>query len=255
VTDPIAVAARALSGRGDILVFTGAGISTESGIPDFRGPEGLWTLMDPAEWTIERYVESAETRKASWRRRVGGRRAEHEPNDGHRAITALWRSGRSVGCITQNIDGLHRRAGLPAEALVELHGNTDETVCLACGAVFPTDAVAARVEAGEDDPSCEVCGGILKVSVVLFGEPLPVTELMRARDMADRAEAVIAAGSTLSVFPASQFPLDVAMRGKPFIIVNVGDTDLDDLATVVIAEPTGTALPRLVAALGIERAD
>jgi len=255
VTDPIAEAARVLEGCSDILVFTGAGISTESGIPDFRGPEGLWKQTDPAEWTIDRYVESPETRKASWRRRIEARRSEPQPNAGHRAITALWRSGRSVGCITQNIDGLHRRAGLPQEALVELHGNTDETVCLACGTVFATDAVAARVDAGEDDPSCEVCGGILKMSVVLFGEMLPVGELARAREMTDRAEAVIAAGSTLSVFPAAQFPLDVTMRGRPLIIVNVGRTDMDGDATVVIDEQTGTGLPRLMAAMGIDPTD
>ncbi len=250
--DPIADAARALAACTDILVFTGAGISTESGIPDFRGPQGLWTRMDPAEWTIDRYVESEDTRKASWRRRIDTRRVEPEPNAGHRAVTALWRSGRSVGCITQNIDGLHRRAGLPPEALVEVHGNTDETVCLACGATFTTDDVAARVDGGEEDPSCEVCGGILKVSVVLFGEMLPVRELARAQDMADRADAVVVAGSTLSVYPAAQYPLDAAMRGVPFVIVNVGPTELDDLATVVVPAQTGTALPRLVAAMGID---
>ncbi|OFW67133.1 MAG: hypothetical protein A2Z12_03635 [Actinobacteria bacterium RBG_16_68_21] len=250
--DPITAAARVFAGRSRLLIFTGAGISTESGIPDFRGPNGLWARIDPAEFTIDRYLASRKTRAASWRMRADSGTLDAQPNDGHRAVTALWRTGRTAGCITQNIDGLHQKAGLPPAAVVELHGNATQTECLSCRRRQPTAAIAARVAAGEADPPCRDCGGILKIRVVLFGELLPEDELDRAAEMTAVADGVIAIGSTLSVYPAAGIPLEVVGRGHPLVIINQGPTELDDLAEVIIDEPAGTALPRLVAALGVD---
>ena len=248
--DPIDAAARALAGRTNVLVFTGAGISTESGIPDFRGPGGLWTMIDPDQFTIDRYVASRATRVAWWQLRFGDTQVlDARPNDGHRAVTALWRSGRLAGCVTQNIDGLHQKAGTPPEVVIELHGNVNETVCLTCEMRQPTVDVARRVAAGDQDPACTSCGGILKTAVVFFGELLPKHELERAANLVDVADAVLAVGSTLSVFPASSIPLEVVTRGHPLVIVNEGGTEFDDLADVVVSARAGTALPRLVEAL------
>ncbi|MDP2624096.1 MAG: Sir2 family NAD-dependent protein deacetylase [Actinomycetota bacterium] len=247
--DPVSSAAQALAGCRRILAFTGAGISTESGIPDFRGPEGLWTKVDPEEFTYSRYLESSETRRTSWRMRAESRVFEAEPNPAHRAIVDLWGIGRLLACITQNIDGLHQRAGLPDEAVIELHGNARETVCIACGDRQATASVIERVVSGESDPTCRDCGGILKAAVVFFGEAMPREELMRAALATSEADAVLAVGSTLSVFPAASFPIEVVEGGHPMVIVNRGPTELDDLATVIVDGAAGEILPMLVAEL------
>jgi NAD-dependent deacetylase len=245
----LAAAVAALEGRERILVFTGAGISTESGIPDFRGPDGVWTKVDPAEFTIDRYLQNPDTRRRSWQMRLEGGALQAKPNRAHRAVVDLWKTGRMVGCVTQNIDGLHQRAGLPEETVVELHGNLHHTRCLRCGDRQPTAEVAARVQAGDHDPACMLCGGILKTDVVLFGEMLPAAASDYAFRLAGRADAVVAVGSTLSVFPAAYVPLQVAEAGHPLVIVNLGPTEFDALATVCIDAPAGKALPALVAAL------
>jgi NAD-dependent deacetylase len=232
-----------------LLVFTGAGISTESGIPDFRGPDGVWTKVDPEEFTYSRYLENPETRRASWRMRTASGVLGAAPNEAHRAIVDLWRADLVVGCITQNIDGLHQAAGLPADAVIELHGNAHETLCLSCGDVQATAIVAERVSSGEDDPTCLLCGGILKVAVVFFGEPMPRRELMRASIAAGDADGVIAIGSTLSVFPAASFPIEVVEAGYPMVIINRGPTELDDLASVIVEGAAGEVLPGLVSNL------
>jgi NAD-dependent deacetylase len=245
--DPIRRAITALTGRTNVLVFTGAGISTESGIPDFRGPDGVWTRVDPAEFTYQRYVDRAETRKASWRHRAASHVLDAEPNDAHRAVVTLWEANRVVGCVTQNIDGLHQRAGLPDDAVVELHGNAHNTICLGCGGLVATRDVMARVEGGDEDPLCLGCGGILKADVVFFGEDMPVLELARSHDMAAAADAALVVGSTLSVFPAAYVPLAVVEAGHPMVIVNQGATEFDELAEVTVDMPAGEALPRIVA--------
>jgi len=232
-----------------ILVFTGAGISTESGIPDFRGPQGVWMTVDPDEFTLDRFLNYPETRRRSWQMRMNTSALDAQPNPAHRAVADLWRAGRMVGCVTQNIDGLHQKAGLPEEAVAELHGNAHTTVCLGCGDRQPTTAVLCRVEAGEGDPSCLLCGGILKTDVVYFGEPLPAEAWDRAEEMAQQADAVVSVGSTLTVLPACYVPHGVALRGHPFVILNMGPTDFDHLATARIEAPAGQALPALVTAL------
>lgn len=241
----IELAIEALGTCRDVLLFTGAGISTDSGIPDFRGPNGVWKTLDPADFTLERYVADPEIRRRSWSIRSASGVLEAMPNDGHFAITALWEAGRLAACVTQNIDGLHQRAGLPDETVIELHGNVHTTRCLRCARRWPTGAVLARVTSGDGDPHCEECGGILKVDVILFGESMPEGVMERAISATLRADAVIAVGSTLSVYPAAYVPLTAVEQGIPVIIINQGPTDLDRLATVKVAAPAGGTLRHL----------
>jgi NAD-dependent deacetylase len=257
VSDPFDAAVRALVDRTRILVFTGAGISTESGIPDFRGPQGIWTRIDPDEYTFSRYVSDPAFRRDSWGRRFDSPFVGAEPNRGHRAVVDLWRSGRSVGCVTQNVDGLHVKGGLPSATVAELHGNASRIGCISCGDEPPLASVRERWGSGEADPACQHCTGILKPKIVFFGEDLPREAMNRAADMVHEADAVLVVGSTLSVYPAAFIPLDVVDRGNPMVIINQGRTDHDALATARVDGPAGTVLPALVAAITNEplRAD
>lgn len=230
-------------------MFTGAGISTESGIPDFRGPDGVWTRVDPDEFTIDRYLERRETRVASWRNRGESGVLDAIPNPGHEALVRLWEAGKMLGCVTQNIDGLHQAAGLPEETVVELHGNARHTICTGCRLRSDTTEIIARVDAGDDDPHCDRCASPLKVDVVFFGEAMPVDAMLRSHDLADRADAVIVIGSTLSVFPAAYIPLAVVDNGHPMVIVNRGATEFDRLATATVEAAAGEALPAIVAGI------
>jgi NAD-dependent deacetylase len=245
----LAAAARVLAGKERILVFTGAGVSTDSGIPDFRGPGGVWTRVDPAEFTFSRFVESAETRRRSWQMRAESGVLDAEPNSAHHALVALWESGRMLAVVTQNIDGLHHKAGLPRHAVVELHGNARQTVCLGCRAKTATADVLARVAAGEADPHCRRCGGILKPDVVLFEEAMPVVETDRAMHLAYDCDVVLSVGSTLGVFPAAYVPIRAVETGAPLVIVNRGPTELDELAHVRVEGSAGEVLPALVEAV------
>lgn len=238
-----------LAGRERILVFTGAGISTESGIPDFRGPSGVWKTANPDDFTLANYLRDPEFRRGAWKRRFDSPLRHARPNAGHTAVADLWRSGSMIGCVTQNIDGLHQEAGLPPDAVVELHGNRTGIRCVECGTEPDPDGVEARWRDGEADPSCDVCGGILKTKIVMFGELLPPLAMQTASDWTAVADAVVVVGSTLSVYPAAALPLEVAARGKPMVIVNEGPTDHDDLAAIKLEGKAGTVLPRLVAML------
>lgn len=242
----VAVAADLLADRRRILVFTGAGISTESGIPDFRGPNGLWTKVDPEDFTIGRYLESEEVRIRSWANRFSTRSGPFEPNDAHHAVARLWESGRMIGCITQNVDGLHQAGGLPDDAIAELHGNGRTVACVDNGHAADRTDVEERWRKGEPDPRCTVCGSILKVGVVFFGELLPEAAIARADGFTAQADAVVAIGSTLAVYPAAFYPLEVASRAEPFVIVNRGETEMDGVATVRIEGDAGTVVPELV---------
>lgn len=232
-----------------ILVFTGAGISTESGIPDFRGPNGLWRNVEPEDYTLSRYLESSELRERNWNRLFDPNRPRFEPNPAHTAIATFWDLDRMIGCVTQNIDGLHQAGGLPDDAVAELHGNSRGIRCLDCGAEPFPPKIKRRWSNGETDPKCRACGGILKATVVYFGEPLPIATVARAAAWADEADAVIAVGSTLSVYPAADVPLMVAKRARPYIIVNEGPTDHDEIATVRIEGRAGETLPDLLSRL------
>jgi NAD-dependent deacetylase len=242
----IEAAAHLLSTKERILVFTGAGISTESGIPDFRGPDGVWTRVDPAEFTYSRFVENPDTRRHSWEMRRDSGILDADPNSAHFALVDLWATGRMLAVVTQNIDGLHRSAGLPDHAVVELHGNAHLTVCIECRVKVPTREVLSRVAAGDTDPSCLVCGGILKPDVVLFEEAMPVLETDRAMHLAYDADAVISIGSTLGVYPAALVPMRAVETGADLIIINQGATELDGLADVLIDGTAGEVIPALV---------
>lgn len=245
----LAPALAALEGRHRILVFTGAGVSTESGIPDFRGPEGLWTKLDPDDFTFDRYVGDRTFRRETWERRFESPFLGAEPNAAHHAVVRLHEAGLAVGTVTQNVDGLHRKAGLPAPSLVEIHGNAEQVHCIACGAEPSLAEVRRRWEAGDPDPACETCGGVLKTKIVFFGEEMPEKEMARAWVMVGEADAVLVIGSTLSVYPAAHVPLEVVGRGEPMVIVNRGGTDHDRLASVKLEGGSGEIVPPLVDAL------
>lgn len=232
-----------------ILVFTGAGISTESGIPDFRGTEGIWTKFSPEDFMIDRYLGERSVRVRAWATRFPKMFGNAEPNDAHLAVARLWESGRLIGCVTQNIDGLHQAGGLPQVAIAELHGNADGIACVQCGAPHRPAEIEQRWNSGDVDPRCDHCGGILKSTIVFFGEILPDHEVALANKWASDADAVIAVGSSLSVYPAAYVPLDVASRGAPFVIINNSPTELDSVASIRLDGMAGTLLSQLVDAI------
>lgn len=250
MTDPVAEAAAVLKQAEQILVFSGAGLSTESGIPDFRGPDGLWTKVDPDDFNIDRYVKSRDLRVQGWRMHIDGElwgaRSAVRPNRGHMAIVRLNEVGRLAGVVTQNVDGLHYKSGLDDDMVAELHGNVRYSHCMTCGTNWPTETVLAWVEAGADDPTCPECGGIVKTDTVMFGEMLPEQEVRQASLFLAMADAVIAVGSTISVWPAAEIVMKAGIQGKPIVVINKGDTEADHLAAVKIDAPIGEALPDLV---------
>ncbi|MEW1640755.1 MULTISPECIES: Sir2 family NAD-dependent protein deacetylase [unclassified Streptomyces] len=234
-----------------VALLTGAGISTDSGIPDYRGPNGLWREDPEAEKlvTYEYYMGDPEIRRRSWQLRRRTHALGAEPNAAHRAVVELERSGVPVRVVTQNVDGLHQLAGLPARKVLELHGTAREFTCTRCHARGPMADALARVEAGEDDPGCLVCGGILKSATVYFGERLDPVVLGEAAAVTQACQVFIAVGSTLQVHPAAGLAGVAVDHGARLVIVNAEATPYDDLADEVVREPIGTALPRLLRGL------
>ncbi len=231
-----------------IVVVTGAGISTESGIQDFRGPQGLWTKNPGAEKmaTLQNYVAEPETRRRAWRNRLESPVWNAQPNEGHRALVRLEQSGRLHLLITQNVDGLHAAAGTSLERLVEIHGNVREVTCLDCGERAPMERALARVRAGEEDPPCRSCGGILKSATISFGQNLVAEDLRRAERAAQECDLLFAIGSTLSVYPAAAVVPIAKRAGARIVILNAEPTEMDELADAVIRGQIGQVLPRLV---------
>jgi NAD-dependent protein deacetylase/lipoamidase len=231
-----------------ITALTGAGISTESGIPDFRGPQGVWTKNPGAEKmaTLSHYVADPETRRRAWRHRLESPAWKAEPNDGHRALVRLERAGKLHMLITQNVDGLHLAAGTSPERLVEIHGSMREVVCLDCGERAPMERALARVQAGEDDPACRSCGGILKSATISFGQGLVARDLQRAERAAQECDLLLAVGSTLSVYPIAAVVPIAKRGGARIVIVNAEPTEMDDLADAVVRGQIGELLPRLI---------
>ena len=241
-------AARLLAGAGRIVVFTGAGVSTDSGIPDFRSPGGLWTRYDPRQLGFRRYVSDPATRRLAWRLRRELHHLGARPNPAHLACVRLAAAGRLAGVITQNVDGLHVDAGLPPELLCEVHGTGREVVCLDCGDRGPMGEAVARVEAGEEDPACLACGGIIKAATVSFGQNIPAEVWARAEALTAACDAFVAVGSSLVVQPAASLPVKASRREVPLVIVNREPTPLDHLADAVLHGEAGTLLPALVVA-------
>ena len=233
-----------------IVVLTGAGISTESGIPDFRGPQGLWTRDPQAEKmaTIQHYMADPDVRKRAWQSRLHSPAWTAEPNAGHRAIVVLERRGKLHTLITQNVDGLHAKAGSDPARIVEIHGTMREVVCMACNERAPMERALARVRAGEADPACRTCGGILKSATISFGQALVRDDLMRAQRAAEACDLILAVGTTLAVFPVAGVVPTAKEAGARIIIVNAEATAMDDLADVVLRGSIGQVLPRLVGA-------
>ncbi|MFF3932646.1 SIR2 family NAD-dependent protein deacylase [Streptomyces hirsutus] len=234
-----------------VALLSGAGISTDSGIPDYRGPNGLWRKDPEAEKlvTYEYYMGDPEIRRRSWQMRRKNRTLQVEPNAAHRAIVELEQSGVPVRVITQNVDGLHQLAGLLARKVLELHGSARSTVCTKCHARGPMEDALARVEAGEDDPSCPECGGILKSATVMFGERLDPVVLHDALAITKACQIFVAVGTSLQVQPAAGLAGVAADHGARLIIMNAEPTPYDDRADEVVREPIGTALPKLLRTL------
>lgn len=232
-----------------ITVLTGAGMSTDSGIPDFRGPNGMWT-KDPAAQRfsdINSYVSNPELRRLAWQRRASHPAWQAHPNPAHTAITELSESGRLAALLTQNIDELHQQAGMPADDVIELHGSLFRTVCLSCGAGGLMSDAIKRVTAGEPDPACELCGGILKSATVSFGQSLDERVLRRSQVATLDCDLFLAAGTSLTVSPAATFAELAVKAGADLVICNAEPTPYDELAASVLRGPLSEVLPALAA--------
>ena len=230
-----------------IVALTGAGISTDSGIPDFRGPQGVWTLNPKAERMsdIRYYVADREVRKLSWQSRLAHPAWTAQPNTGHRALVALEKRGKLHALVTQNIDGLHQRAGSSPDLVVEVHGNLHQAICLTCGWKCPMQEVLERVRKGDEDPACETCGGILKSDTISFGQALVPHVIDRAMRASAEADCLLAIGSSLQVYPVAAAVPSAKAAGARVIIVNAQPTAFDDIADVKLTGPIGEALPYL----------
>lgn len=230
------------------VAFTGAGISTESGIPDFRSPGGTWSKYDPEEFSYQRFLTRAESRQKYWAfgLELWPQVRDAQPNDGHHALARLESSGRLRCVVTQNIDGLHQRAG--SRDVIELHGTALRVGCLSCNADSPRDEIHRRLVAGETDPRC-ACGGLLKPRTISFGQPMPEKETRRAFDEARRCDVLLTVGSSLVVSPAADLVPTAKAAGAAVILVNLGPTPFDDLADVVIRGKAGESLAAVLALL------
>lgn len=237
-----------VAGAHRIVILTGAGISTDSGIPDFRGPQGVWTLNPKAERMsdIRHYVADPEVRRLSWQSRLAHPAWTAEPNAAHLAIVGLERRGKLHALITQNIDGLHQRAGSSADLVIEVHGTIHHVVCLGCRARQPMPVVLERVRAGEQDPACEECGGILKSDTISFGQPLVPEVVARAMQVAAEADCLIAVGTTLRVYPVAAAVPTAKSAGATVIIINAEPTAFDGVADVSLLGPIAELLPPLL---------
>ncbi len=229
-----------------IVVLTGAGISTESGIPDYRGPNGVWSTGKPP--TIGDFMENEESRRVYWQRRLESypNLLAAQPNPAHRSLVDLERTGKLSGIVTQNIDGLHQRAGSSPDRVIELHGSAHIVRCTQCGTVFTGEDVQQWLRDGHVYPSCPVCGGILRTATVLFGEPLPREELDRSIELTRNADLLLVVGSSLVVNPAAKLPLIAKRNGAPVAIVNRTETRQDALADLRLEGSAGYVLPTAI---------
>ncbi len=233
-----------------IVVLTGAGISTDSGIQDFRGPKGLWTLNPAAEKmsTLQHYVADPEVRKRRWQSLLETSGQRRKPNAGHHAIVDLEKRGKLELLITQNVDGLHLDAGTSSDRIVEIHGTFREVACLVCDERAPMERALDRVRAGEDDPACRSCGGILKSATISFGQEMIEKDLLRSFETAKECEMILAVGSTLGVFPIANVVPIAQEAGARIVILNGEPTQMDPIADIVIRGSISEVLPRLVSA-------
>lgn len=248
-TDLVIAAREAVRGAERIVVLTGAGISTDSGIPDFRGPNGVWTKNPAAEKAanIEHYLANPDVRRAAWQSRLGMGAWSAEPNAGHRAIVELERTDRLLAVVTQNVDGLHQQAGNDPDRVIEVHGTVWFTRCWECGDRRPMAETLERVRTGEADPPCLVCGGIVKSDTISFGQQLVPEVIERAMQVSEECDLLLAVGSTLSVYPAANCVPVARSNGASVVIVNAEATAMDHLADWLVRGQIGDVLPAIVA--------
>ena len=236
-----------IEGAKSVLPFTGAGISTECGIPDFRSPGGLWTQNRPIPF--DDFLASSEMRDEAWRRRFVMEEsfAKAKPGRGHRALASLYRAGKATALVTQNIDNLHQDSGIAAQDIVELHGNTTYALCLECTTRYELSWVRQNFEAnGEHAPDCP-CGGHIKTATVSFGQPMPSDAMRRAEELTKRCDLFLAVGSSLVVWPAAGFPLMAKRNGAALVIINREPTEFDELADLVVRNDIGDVLGPFIA--------
>jgi NAD-dependent deacetylase len=238
---------RKLIDRARVVVpFTGAGISTECGIPDFRSPGGLWSKNNPIPY--EDFISSQEARNEAWRRRfaMATNFSAAQPGRGHQALASLHRAGKVPAVITQNIDNLHQASGIPAECVVELHGNTTYATCLDCNQRYELSWIRERFEPANEAPDCPDCGGYIKTATVSFGQAMPPAAMQRAEELSLAGDLFLAVGSSLVVWPAAGFPLMAKRNGAALVIINRERTDFDDVADLVVRQDIGDALAPFV---------
>lgn len=230
-----------------VVALTGAGISTESGIPDFRGPRGVWRKDPNAERlaTLHHYMTDRDVRVKAWRLRLEHPAWSAKPNPAHTALVDLERRGKLHALITQNVDGLHQKAGTSPERLIEIHGSLREVMCMSCGERAPMERALARVRAGEDDPACRTCGGVLKSATISFGQSLVVEDLRRARRAAVRCDVFLAIGTSLVVYPVAYLPRLAVEAGARLVIFNGEPTPYDATADAVVSQPLSTSMSEL----------
>lgn len=239
--------AEMISKAGKVVVFTGAGVSTESGIPDFRGPGGLWTKYDPSDFTIDKFLGSRETRKKMWQRlREGGLMEDAEPNKAHLMIVELEKMGKLSALITQNIDNLHQKAGSSSGLIRELHGNMQMLVCLNCRERYPLLSVKQAYADSDEVPTCQRCRGTLKPDVVFFGEALPQHTLSQATRDVEECDLMLVIGSSLVVYPAAYLPVYAKQAGADLVIINKGPTEQDHIADILINASAGETMIRIL---------
>jgi NAD-dependent deacetylase len=229
-----------------VVVFTGAGVSTESGIPDFRSPGGIWTRYNPSDFTFQKFISDPEARKKAWGlyRELWQRNAQ--PNPAHYAIAELEKLGKLDCVITQNIDFLHQKAGNSEQNVIELHGTIRWVICLDCGKRYPFEEIKQRLDRGEESPSCGECGGMLKTATISFGQAMPVREMREAEHHSRNCDLFIVVGSSLVVYPAAYMPVYALESGAKLVIINATPTSLDPQAEVVVHARAGEVLPRVV---------
>ena len=230
-----------------VVVFTGAGISTESGIPDFRSPGGIWSRYDPEDFTMQKFLSGPAARKTIWKMSIeGGLLAEAKPNLAHYAIAELYQLGKLDCVITQNIDNLHQKAGVPEDRVFELHGNMGRVVCLSCHRRFPMPEVLRKIQEGVEVPDCPDCRGILKPDAVFFGEALPQETLQEAIRRAQDCDLFIVIGSTLVIYPAAYVPTYAREAGAKLAIINLSSTPFDHYAEVIIRGKAGQIMSEVM---------
>jgi NAD-dependent deacetylase len=232
-----------------LVIFTGAGISTESGIPDFRSPGGIWTRMQPIPF--QDFLADPEARRLTWQRRfeMEDTWKTVQPNDGHKAVATLIGRGKASHVITQNIDGLHQLSGVPEPQLIELHGTSRRAACLDCGARAEISEIRAYFEAHGLAPDCALCGGLIKTATISFGQPMPDLEMVRAEAATRACDLMLVLGSSLAVYPAAGFPLLAKREGARLVIVNRDQTPQDDIADLALRAEIGPTMQAVIDAL------